>query len=73
MYFSYSQVPGYTYFDDPSLTVKQRRRFKDAETREIFLIKNDHEVRQSILDTINENIGQPIQGNIEYFTYLLGG
>ena len=61
-----SKVLGYTYFDDPSLTVKQRRRFKDAETREIFLIKNDHEVRESVLDTINDSIAEPIQGNSWY-------
>ena len=53
---------GYTYLDDPSLTIKQKRRFKDSETREIFLIKDDQEVRQSILDVISSNIGGPIQG-----------
>ena len=58
------QVLGYTYIDDPSLTVKQRRRFKDAETREIFLVKNDQEVRQSIFDAIDNSIGINIQGKI---------
>ena len=58
------QVLGYTYIDDPSLTVKQRRRFKDAETREIFLVKNDYEVRQSIFDAIDNSIGRNIQGRI---------
>ena len=53
---------GYTYLDDPSLTIKQKRRFKDSETREIFLIKDDQEVRQSILDVICSTIGEPIQG-----------
>ena len=54
---------GYTYLDDPSLTTKQKRRFQDdSETREIFLIKNDKEVRQSILDTISNSVVEPIQG-----------
>ena len=54
---------GYTYLDDPSLTTKQKRRFQDdSETREIFLIKNDQEVRQSILDTISNSVVEPIQG-----------
>ena len=60
------KVLGYTYLDDPSLTVKQKRRFKDSETREIFLIKNDQEVRESIFDTITNAIGTPIQGKIKH-------
>ena len=61
-FFLMIKVLGYTYLDDPSLTVKQRRRFKDAETRDIFLVKNDQEVRRCILDTINDSVQQPIQG-----------
>ena len=57
---------GYTYLDDPSLTTKQKRRFQDdSETREIFLIKNDQEVRQSILDTISNSVVEPIQGKLK--------
>ncbi len=64
------KVLGYTYLDDPSLTVKQRRKFKDAETREVFLVKNDQEVRRCILDAINDNLQQPIQGKIKSYTIV---
>ena len=58
------QVLGYTFIDDPSLTVRQRKRFEDPENRDIFLVKTDQEVRLAVFDAIAA-IRKPIKGKLK--------
>ena len=55
------KVLGFTYLDDPTLTSKQRKTFENVNTREIFLVKNDDEVRANVFDSIL-TVGKPIKG-----------
>lgn len=63
------KVLGFTYLDDPTLTSKQRRSFGSASTREIFLIKNDDEVRSEIFDSLL-SLGKPIKGKMVNLSIL---
>ena len=57
-------ILGYTYIDDASLTLNQRRRFEKAPSlREDFLVKTDDEVRRDIFKKIS-GLKDPILGNI---------
>lgn len=57
-------VLGFTYIDDGSLTLNQRRRFESAPSlREDFLIKTDDEVCHDIFKKISD-LKDPILGNV---------
>ena len=46
-------ILGYTYIDDNSLTVNQKRRFEEEiSLREDFLIKKDTEVQRDVFRTL---------------------
>ena len=56
-------VLGFTYIDDGSLTLNQRRRFESAPSlREDFLIKTDDEVCHDIFKKISD-LKDPILGS----------
>ena len=55
---------GYTYIDDASLTVNQRKRFeKEVSLREDFLVKTDTEVQKDVFQVIS-TLKEPILGKL---------
>ena len=55
-------ILGYSYIDDASLTVNQRRRFeKEVSLREDFLVKTDTEVQRDVFLAIS-SLKEPILG-----------
>ena len=53
---------GFTYVDDASWTVNQRKRFETSPNlREDFLVKTDDEVRMAVFDKISI-LQDPVQG-----------
>lgn len=65
-------ILGYTFIDDASLTLNQRRRFEKAPSlRDDFLVKNDDEVRRDIFRTIS-TLKESILGKISKKSILNG-
>lgn len=61
---------GFTYVDDASWTVNQRKRFETSPNlREDFLVKTDDEVRMAVFDKIS-SLQDPVQGSITFIYYL---
>ena len=59
-----SPSQGFTYVDDASWTVNQRKRFETSPNlREDFLVKTDDEVRMAVFDKISI-LQDPVQGII---------
>ena len=57
-------VLGFTYIDDGSLTLNQKRRFESVPSlREDFLVKTDDEVRRDIFKKLS-GLKDPILGNV---------
>lgn len=56
-------ILGFTYIDDASFTLNQRKRFqREPSLREDFLIKTDDEARRDIFRTIS-SLKDPMLGN----------
>ena len=54
------QIVGYRFLEDQTITDEQRENLQDANTRKIFNVKTNEEIRELLGEKVNE-IGKPIK------------